>query len=77
MKLKKLATVLGLVGSLAASGYAWAATYYTDILYFSDASYTTQVGEKITDCSRQIYVYGVITQYRQQVEKYDCSRPIP
>lgn len=77
MNLKKIATILGVVGSMAASGYALAATYYTEYAYYSDASYTTWVGEKITTCSGRTYTYGTITLYKQLVERYDCSKPIP
>jgi hypothetical protein len=77
MKLNKIAAILGVVGSIAASGYAYAATYYTEYAYYSDASYTVWVGEKITTCTGKVYSYGTVTLYRQLVERYDCSRPIP
>lgn len=77
MKLSKIAAILGLAGSMAASGYALAATYYTDYVYFSDASRTVQVGERITTCRGQVYTYGTVTIYKQLMERYDCSRPIP
>jgi ABC-type uncharacterized transport system substrate-binding protein len=77
MKLKQLAAVLGVVGSMAASGYAWAATYYTEYMYFSDATRTTVVGNRITTCKNQVYTYGTVTIYKRLVERYDCSGPIP
>ena len=77
MKLKTLAAVLGVAGSLAASGYAWAATYYTDYYYYSDATRTTIVGERTTNCKNQVDAWGTVTAYRRLVETYNCAGPIP
>lgn len=77
MKLSKIAAVLGVVGSMAASGYAFAATYYTEYDFYSDASYSTWVGNKVTTCRGKTYTYGTVTIYKQLVERYDCSQPIP
>lgn len=77
MKLKKLALVLGVVGSMAASGYAMAATYFSEYAYYSDASYTTWVGEKITTCNGHTSTYGTITIYKERIQYYNCAYPIP
>ena len=77
MKLKQLAAILGVVGSMAASGYAWAASYYQDYEYYSDATRTTYVGEKIIDCRNRVTTWGTITPYQRRVEYYSCSGPIP
>ena len=77
MKLSKIAAVLGVVGSMAASGYAFAATYYTAYDYYSDASYSVWVGEKITTCRGRTFTSGTVTVYKQLTERYDCSLPIP
>jgi len=77
MKLSKIAAILGMAGSMAASGYALAASYFTEYAYYSDASYSVWVGEKITTCQGRVYTYGTVTIYKQLVDRYDCSRPIP
>jgi hypothetical protein len=77
MKLKQLAAVLGVVGSMAASGYAWAATYYQAYEYYSDATYSEYVGEKIIDCRNRVTTWGTITAYKRRVEYYNCAYPIP
>ncbi len=77
MKLKQLAAILGLAGSMAASGYAWAASYYQTYWYYSDAARTTWVGERTIDCRNYISTYGTVTIYKRRVEYYSCSGPIP
>ena len=77
MNLKKIATILGVVGSMAASGYALAATYYTDYEYYTDATYTVWAGEKITTCRGKVFTYGTVTPYRRLLETYNCAYPIP
>lgn len=73
MKLKKLAAVVAAAGALGASGFAWASWMYTDVAYYSDATYTTQVGQQIIDCDHNIYTSGHVTSYRRMQDKYDCS----
>lgn len=77
MKLKKLAMVLGVVGSVAASGYAYAATYYQLYHYYSDASYSTWVGQKEVTCQNRVTVIGTVTAYRQTLDHFNCAYPIP
>lgn len=76
MKLKKMivAGTLG-VSALAASGYAFAMYYWTDVEYYSDASYTSVVGERIKDCSGRTVGWGVVTPYKVVLEQYPCSSP--
>ena len=77
MKLKTLAAVLGIVGSMAASSYAWAATYYQLDDYYSDAAHTTWVGQKEVTCRNKVTVIGTVTIYRQRIDYYNCAYPIP
>lgn len=77
MKLKQAAALLGVVGAMAASSYAYAATYYQNYMYFSDSARTNFVGEKIIDCRNRVTVWGTITPYSRRVEYYNCAYPIP
>lgn len=77
MKLKTLAAVLGLAGSMAASGYAWAATFYTLDDYYADAAHTVWVGQKEVTCRNKVTVSGTVTIYRQRLESYNCAWQIP
>lgn len=74
MKLKKLA-----LGALMAATVAsvYAANYYSTVYYYSDASRTTIVGTKTTNCKNQIEVTGTVTAYPRTVERYSCDGPIP
>lgn len=72
MQLKKLVATLGLVGSMAASGYAWAVTYYIEMAYYSDASYAVMVGERTVFCNGRTSIEGVITPYRRMVYQQPC-----
>jgi ABC-type uncharacterized transport system substrate-binding protein len=77
MKLKQVAAILGVVGAMAASSFAVAASYYYDYEYYSDGTYTTVVGEKIITCKGRVFTYGTVTPYRRTIESYNCSLPIP
>jgi hypothetical protein len=78
MKLQKLVAVVGVVASLAASGYAWAVYQYTEYEYYSDASMTVWVGTRINECNGKVYRYGVTTTpYRQLIDSYTCGGQIP
>lgn len=77
MKLKQLAAILGVAGSMVASGYAMAATYWTEYAYYTDATYTVWSGERIITCQGKVYTYGTVTIHRQLVERYNCAYPIP
>ena len=81
MNLKKLALVSSLtISTLVAGGFAThaiAATFYTDVIYYSDASYTSEVGETITFCNRKRTSWGTTTVYKRTVEQYNCAFPAP
>ncbi len=40
------------------------AASYCERSYYSDATYTVLVGERITTCQGQVYSWGVVTPYR-------------
>ena len=63
MKLKNMAVLLGVVGSMAASSYAWSASYLLDQHYFNDPGRTQWVGEKITGCDGRITMIGSVGIY--------------
>ena len=79
MNLKKLALQSTLAFcAVAATGYAIAATFYTDVEYYSDASYTQVVGERIRQCNGRTFSWGnTTTAYKMTVEQYNCAYPIP
>lgn len=74
MNLKKLA-IGALMAAAAASAYA--VNYYRHVLYYSDATYSTVVGEQITYCKSPGETFGTVTVYRRTIETYRCDRPIP
>ena len=78
MNLKKFAAAGTLAICAAASaGYALAATYYTDVVYFSDATYSVEVGETVKYCNNHYETWGTQTIYKRTVEQYNCAYPIP
>lgn len=77
MNLKKLVKSTVAVCALVVGGYAIAATYYTDVEYYSDASYSNVVGETIRYCNGKGESWGTVTAYKRTVERYNCAYPIP
>ncbi len=59
-------TLLGLACAVALLGPATdaLAASYCERSYYSDATYTVLVGERITTCQGQVYSWGVVTPYR-------------
>lgn len=75
MKLKTLA--LGaILAATAASALAYT-RYYSTVYYYSDASRTTYVGSKTTNCQNQVDVSGTVTSYSRIVERYRCDGAVP
>lgn len=52
------------VVALAFPTATWAAGTYCDWTYYSDATYTTIVGEKIKTCQNQVYSWGIVTTFK-------------
>ena len=79
MQLKKLALAVFLAGATVGSSLAYAAyvQYWTLTEYYSDASYTNQVGTRMRDCQGRVTTGGTVTVYKQVVEQYNCAYPIP
>ncbi len=64
MKSKKLALSVFVTASLAAAtAYAGLLGYYSEIIYYSDASHTKVVGEETITCMGNSYVSGVRSNY--------------
>ena len=43
-----------------------------DDVYYSDATFTTMVGERYMECNSGVYRWGVITQYKDGYD-WDCQ----
>jgi hypothetical protein len=76
MKLRKMAVLLGVVGSMAASSYAWSASYWYDQHYFNDPGRTQWVGEKITGCDGRVTMIGSVGIYGRKYT-HVCTSPTP
>jgi hypothetical protein len=75
MNLKKMAVLAVAAGAVFASAYAFAAAYHTEYDYYSDATYTTVVGDSTQLCTGKTFTYGTVTPYRRLTYRYDCSYP--
>jgi hypothetical protein len=49
---------------LAVPSATWATGTYCDWTYYSDATYTTIVGEKIKTCQNKVYTSGIVTNFK-------------
>lgn len=72
MKLTIVAIGLASVCALGVACYAMAGMHYVKYFYYSDASYTTQVGATTRVCSGHTYSTGTVTQYRVLEAKFNC-----
>jgi hypothetical protein len=72
MQLKKLAVTVATLGALCASSYAFAARFYSHYTYYSDATYSTAVGERINACNGQVYMNGTMTIYSTLDDRFNC-----
>ncbi len=72
MKLTRFAIGLASVCALCVAGYALAGMHYVKYFYYSDATYTTQVGATTKVCSGHTFSTGTVTPYRVLEEKFTC-----
>ena len=71
MKLKKAYFAGAALAIAAAAAYAAPPYGYTNV-YYSDASYTTQVGQSEFTCSGRWYRSGVETDYFIETNQNQC-----
>lgn len=72
MSLSALALASAFIGlSIASDAAALPANGY-DIVYYSDASMTNEVGERMLECNGGRYSYGVVTSYYTK-ETWSCD----
>ena len=71
MKLKKILFV-GALAVAAAAAYA-RPTHGSTLTYYSDASYTTEVGGTVLTCNGARYSWGETSSYSLISEVYPCS----
>ena len=73
MKLKKFVMTLTAISAIFASGYAFAARYYAHYIYYSDATYTNQVGSRTNACNGQVYITGTMTSFSVLDDRFNCD----
>ncbi|WDD98013.1 DUF6289 family protein [Thalassomonas actiniarum] len=74
--LKKIAAIALTGITLSAASYAYAASsgYIKEFVYYSDASYSTPVGEKVVNqCRGTTYSSGQVTSYVRLVGMEMCG----
>ncbi len=73
MKLKKSLTMLAFVASAIVAAKAYAVTYYDVYTYYSDATYSVEVGTLTKNCSGRTFREGVTSgSYRILTERERC-----
>jgi len=72
MKLKKSLVTLASVGALFAASYSYADTMFFRYVYYSDATYNTQVGMRYTNCAGVTTTSGTMTKYRDTEHSMVC-----
>ncbi len=72
MKIKKFALALTAFGAICASGYAIAGANHSEYSYYSDGTYTTQVGTRVITCWNSNTVTGTVTLYKRVDVRYSC-----
>lgn len=77
MNLKKSIAAISLAACASAATAYGMTMYFTDVVYYSDASMTTAVGERITYCDGEREIWGTTSMYKQTVRKFACSTPYP
>jgi hypothetical protein len=65
MKLKKLAMVLGIAGTMFVSAYASAVQYAMNVNYFSNPGKTMWVGTKHIACDGTVSMSGSVGPYQK------------
>ncbi|MGN6153927.1 MAG: DUF6289 family protein [Lysobacteraceae bacterium] len=77
MTLKNMLMSTALVAGLAVAGAATALPYSYTLIYYSDATYSTEVGEAFVSCNGTITVlWGVKSRYRSAPQPEDlCPGP--
>ncbi|WDE10787.1 DUF6289 family protein [Thalassomonas haliotis] len=72
--LKKLLSIGLAAGTIFGASYAYAAFSILEFAYYSDASYSTVVGEKVMNqCTGTTYTTGTVTSYRRIVGSEPCA----
>lgn len=72
MKLKKSLPILVFAASAIVAAKAYALSYSNVYTYYSDASYSTEVGTRSRSCSGEFYYSGTVTPYRLLTEREPC-----
>ena len=74
-RLKKM-TTLGLTAlAISAASYVYAGGAIKEFVYYSDATYSTVVGERvINQCYGSTYTTGQVTQFVKLVGHEPCGR---
>lgn len=67
-----MSAVAGLAGVLCVSSAMAARMYSSTYAYYSDASYSTSVGEQFIDCNGRKYYSGTVTPYMALVVEEPC-----
>ncbi len=75
IKAAKLAVLAIAALSAFASAPANAATHMVEREYYSDATYTVQVGYSINTCQNQIRGWGYPTQFYIELGAEPCATP--
>ncbi|MBW8851175.1 MAG: hypothetical protein JF600_10380 [Xanthomonadales bacterium] len=77
MTLKHILGSAALVAGLALAGVAAALPYSYTLIYYADATYTTEVGEAFVSCSGTVTMtWGVKSRYRSAPQPEDlCPGP--
>lgn len=72
MKLKKSLTILALAASAIVAAQAYAATFFDVYTYYSDATYSVEVGTLTRHCNGKNTISGTATSYRILTERERC-----
>ncbi len=72
--LRKLISIGLSAVTIFGASYAYAAFSILEFAYYSDASYSTVVGEKVENqCTGATYITGTVTSYRRIVGSESCA----
>lgn len=75
LSLKKIKTIIFATIALSVASYAYAGGAFVELAYYSDASYSTIVGERvINQCRGTTYTSGQVTQYVKVLGSEPCGR---
>jgi hypothetical protein len=73
ISLSPLVAITGLAGVLYMSSALAHLAYSYDLIYYSDATMTVQVGDKFVACNGHATVNGTVTAYYQKTEEAACG----